>query len=199
MKIRIYKFLTRTRVEGPGERACIWVQGCPIRCPGCALPDTWPFEGGHDVDVEELAGAVLNESHIEGVTFVGGEPFEQAEALAQLGSVMQKHGLSVVTFTGYLFEMINKYDRPGWRELLSVTDLLIDGQYIKELSDLSRPWVGSLNQRYHFLTPRYKALQQDLSKILNRIEVRIGSNGEIYVNGMADIKNINQLFTSIND
>ena len=59
------KFLPRTRVEGPGERACIWVQGCSIQCPGCAVPWTWPKEGGTDHVVEELAETIINEPDIE--------------------------------------------------------------------------------------------------------------------------------------
>lgn len=195
MKLRIYKFLPKTNVEGPGERACIWVQGCSIRCPGCAQPDTWPFEGGQDIKVEDLARLILDGPMIEGVTFVGGEPFDQAEALALLGRILKKHGLSVVTFTGYQYEVIKKSDQPWWHELLSVTDLLIDGPYILELSDLSRPWVGSSNQRYHFLTPRYENLKQSIDQIPNRIEVRIGSDGKIYINGMAGLESIKKLFS----
>ncbi|MER3447925.1 MAG: ribonucleoside-triphosphate reductase activating protein [Candidatus Dadabacteria bacterium] len=185
MRLRIHRFLPYTRVEGPGERACIWVQGCPIRCSGCAVPWTWPEHGGQEIDVAELAHKILTGPPIEGVTFVGGEPFAQAEALAELGRTVKAAGLSVVTFTGYVLEKILRSPRPGWHDLLAVTDLLIDGPFKRDLLDTSRPWVGSSNQRYHFLTERYRHLKDHLEQIPNRIEVRIGPDGSVLINGLA--------------
>ncbi|MGK7873450.1 MAG: 4Fe-4S single cluster domain-containing protein [Xenococcaceae cyanobacterium] len=195
MLLRINKFLPFTRVEGPGERACIWVQGCPIHCPGCAVPWTWSENGGKVVDTEELAQRILNGQQIEGVTFVGGEPFAQAEALAHLGHILQDSGLSIVTFTGYILEDILNSSRQDWHDLLSVTDLLIDGPYRQDFADVSRPWVGSSNQRYHFLTPRYRHLESSLSNIPNRIEVRLHPDGRIFINGMASAEDLEDLFT----
>jgi anaerobic ribonucleoside-triphosphate reductase activating protein len=85
MKLRLFHYLPRTMVEGPGVRAVVQVQGCPIRCPGCALPQTWPEEGGESIDSAELAKRILATPDLEGVTFLGGEPFAQAGALADLG------------------------------------------------------------------------------------------------------------------
>lgn len=76
MLLRVHRFLPFTRAEGPGNRACVWVQGCPIRCPGCFNPGTWPTGGGEEVAVEDLADRILDVKDIEGVTFLGGEPFE---------------------------------------------------------------------------------------------------------------------------
>ena len=119
MELRINKFLPHTRAEGPGERACIWVQGCPIRCPGCAVPWTWEDNGGKIVETERLFERILSSPTIEGVTFVGGEPFAQAAALAHLGQLLQKVGLSVVTFTGYLYESLSTSSRQDWHNLLA--------------------------------------------------------------------------------
>jgi anaerobic ribonucleoside-triphosphate reductase activating protein len=125
--LRLHRFLPFTRAEGPGNRACLWVQGCPIRCPSCFNPSTWSKSGGYDVTVEELEARILDASNIEGVTFLGGEPFEQAEALSDLGYRVRQVGLSVMTFTGYLLEDIVRSTRQGWQDLLGVTDLLLDG------------------------------------------------------------------------
>jgi len=129
---------------------------------------------------------IIAEREIEGVTFVGGEPFEQAAALAELGGRVQRQGLSIVTFTGYRLEDIRAQRRADWDALLQVTDLLIDGPYKRELADQSRPWVGSSNQRFHFLTSRYEHLLPTLGAIRNRLEIHIKPNGLVMVNGMAD-------------
>ncbi len=71
MKLRVYRFLPETKVEGPGKRACIWVQGCPIRCPGCFAPDTWEMEGGREYEIDDLAARILTNPVLEGVTFLG--------------------------------------------------------------------------------------------------------------------------------
>jgi anaerobic ribonucleoside-triphosphate reductase activating protein len=183
--LRLHRFLPFTRAEGPGNRACLWVQGCPIRCPGCFNPSTWSKSGGYDVTVEELEARILDASNIEGVTFLGGEPFEQAEALSDLGYRVRQVGLSVMTFTGYLLEDIVKSTRQGWQDLLGVTDLLLDGPYIRDLTDTSRPWLGSSNQWYHFLTPRYRHLEAELGDIPNRLEIRLQPDGKVFINGLA--------------
>ncbi|MEN6292687.1 MAG: 4Fe-4S single cluster domain-containing protein [Methanobacterium sp.] len=197
MFIRIRRFLPETKVEGPGNRACIWVQGCSIQCPDCAVPESWSTSGGEKVKVGELAQKILNMPNIEGITFSGGEPFDQAESLASLGRIVQKEGLSVVTFTGYTLENIQNSVDSRWYDLLSVTDLLIDGPYISEESDPNALWVGSSNQRYHFLTPRYRHLKYEISDISNRIEVRIQEDGSILVNGMANFSKLEDIFKGI--
>jgi anaerobic ribonucleoside-triphosphate reductase activating protein len=183
-RLRIHRFVPFTRAEGPGERACLWVQGCPIRCAGCAVPWTWDPRGGEWMDVRALAEQILAGPPIEGVTFLGGEPFEQAAALAELGGILRGAGLSVLTFSGYTLERIRRADRADWNALLGVTDLLIDGPFVRARLDLSRPWVGSANQRYHFLTGRYRHLEPELTSIPQRLEVRVHPDGRLEINGM---------------
>ncbi len=192
--LRLHRFLPFTRAEGPGNRSCLWVQGCPIRCPGCFNPGTWAKDGGHEVSVDEIEARILAAPGIEGVTFLGGEPFEQAEDLADLGRRVRRVGLSVMTFTGHVLEDILASSRPGWSELLNVTDLLLDGPYVRDLTDTTHPWVGSSNQRYHFLTPRYRHLEADLASIPNRLEVRLRPDGQILVNGLASSKTLAEIF-----
>ncbi|MBN2566152.1 MAG: radical SAM protein [Candidatus Eisenbacteria bacterium] len=194
--LRVHRFLAQTRVEGPGVRACIWVQGCSIRCAGCAVPMMWPKEGGYTADVAELAQRILAGPQVEGVTFVGGEPFEQAAELANLGRTLRDAGLSIATFTGHTIEELRTDPSEGRAELLAVTDLLIDGPYRRDLADLSRPWVGSANQRYHFLTERYRHLQSVLDSIPNRLEFRLQPSGAIMVNGMGDFQAARALLTA---
>lgn len=197
MFLRIHRFLPFTRVEGPGNRACLWVQGCSIHCPGCAVPWTWDRDGGEVIKVQSLAERILSGPEVEGVTFLGGEPFDQAVALAALGHRMQEAGLSVMTFTGYTLEKIRNSIREDWHDLLSITDLLIDGPFRRNLLDLSRPWVGSTNQQYRFLSDRYRHLEPELRTIPNRLEVRLQPDGKILVNGMATSADIETLFANL--
>ncbi len=195
MHLNIYKFLPVSEVEGPGKRACIWVQGCSIQCKNCALPQTWSKDRGQKISVDELAEKIIDIGEIEGVTFTGGEPFDQAKALFKLALKLKEAGLSIITFTGYKIEDIQNSKKESWHDLLSVTDILIDSPYIHEKSDFSRPLVGSSNQRYHFLSGRYS--KNDLSSNSERIEVRIQEDGKISVNGQIDPVNLKRIFNEL--
>lgn len=195
MKVFIHRFIDVTEVEGPGKRFCLWVQGCQIRCDGCAVPWTWKKDAGRQMTVDELFTEIKKskENHqIEGVTFLGGEPFDQAEALGLLAEKVKEIGLSVMVFSGYDYKQLHK--RPECRHLLQNADLLIDGPFIKNELDLSRPWVGSKNQRYHFLTSRYAHLQSEIEKLDNKMEIRILEDGTISINGMATKEILDELF-----
>lgn len=195
MYLNIYKFLAVTEVEGPGKRACIWVQGCSIRCKNCALPQSWSKNKGKKISIEELAEKILNTKEIEGVTLTGGEPFDQAEAMFELASILKKAELSIVTFTGYKLEDIMNSMNNSWQDFLSVIDILIDSPYIYEKTDFSRPLVGSSNQRYHFLSNRYN--KKDLSLNPQRIEIRIQKDGNIFVNGQLNPVYLKKIFNEV--
>lgn len=186
-------FIGRTAVEGPGERACIWVQGCPIRCAGCFNPETWPFEGGTEMTVDDLFERVSHENDIEGITFLGGEPFAQAAPLAELAERLREAGLSVVTFTGHTVERIRAAGDAAWDRLLATTDLLIDGPFVQAQADQSRPWVGSSNKRFIFLTKRYRHLEAGLNEIPNGLELRISAEGVVTINGMETSEALDEL------
>lgn len=184
MELRLHGFVPRTRVEGPGVRACVWVQGCSIHCPGCFSPQTWDPSGGISVEVTALARRIATDREIEGVTFLGGEPFEQAAPLTALAGHVAGAGRSVMVFTGYRLEELREAARPEYDALLAVTDLLVDGLYDRRRPDHRRPWVGSTNQRFHFLTPRYAHLAAALADYPDRVEVRIRPDGQVWINGM---------------
>ena len=69
-------------------------------------------------------------------------------------------------------------------------DLLIDGEFIEEEKDFSRPWVGSKNQNYHFLSDRFN--EKILEEYKNKIEINIEKNGRIFINGMGDFEKFTQ-------
>jgi len=179
--------LKSTTVEGFGNRYCIWVQGCSIRCDGCANKALWSATGGTETYTETIIEDILAQKDlIEGVTFLGGEPFDQVEPLGQIAECAQKQGYSVMTFTGYSYKTLLDENNVHINRLISNTDVLIDGPFEKEKKDYSRPWVGSSNQNYFFLTERYAAFKDCLNQFKNKFELRIQENGEIQINGMGD-------------
>lgn len=194
--IRVARSIASTDAEGPGRRFAIWVQGCTLRCKGCFNPHMWSDRGGEPIAASTLA-ARAQASGVEGVTLLGGEPFEQATALADFARRVQDAGLSVMTFTGYTLEQIHALSGSGPDELLSHTDLLVDGPYDSSRLDTNRPWVGSTNQGFHFLTPRYRHLEDSLTALPDRVEIRIGADGRIGVNGWASEDSLDRLLNGL--
>ncbi len=191
MQLRVFNIIKTTKAEGPGTRYCIWVQGCSKHCKGCQAVHTWSHNGGELYDVQDIIDDIRKfKDKLEGVTFLGGEPFEQAEALGIIAESIKNEGLSILCFTGGKLEELR--ENPANKRLLDNIDLLIDGEYVKELTDYSRPWCGSSNQRYHFLTDRYN--EDIFTTYKNKVEVNISKNGQIFMNGMGNFDEIlNQL------
>lgn len=194
--IRVARTIANTAVEGPGSRFAVWVQGCTLRCSGCFNPHMWSERGGDLVAASVLA-AQARSSGDEGVTLLGGEPFEQAGALAAFARNVQEAGLSVMTFTGYTLTQVHAMPGPGPGELLAHTDLLVDGPYDASRLDINRPWVGSTNQGFHFLTSRYRHLQESLAGRHDRVEIRIGADGRVGVNGWASDESLDRLLNGL--
>ena len=187
MELRLNRIIKSTEAAGPGRRYALWAQGCERHCQGCMLPETWPLEGGFLKSPDELLDDIIKQE-VEGITFLGGEPFLQAEAFALLAEKARESGLSVVTFTGFLYEELGF---PSARKLLAATDLLIDGPFIKEKKDFTLPWRGSSNQRYLFLTEKYN--MAIVEKCVNKIELRIATDGTAFMNGMGDFEKLKDL------
>jgi anaerobic ribonucleoside-triphosphate reductase activating protein len=175
-----------TRVEGPGARYALWVQGCSIRCPGCCNPHLFDAAGGTVVTIDVLLAEIrAARPAIEGVTFLGGEPFEQAAALARVAAGAQALGLSVMVFSGYALEELRARAESGVASLLQATDVLVDGRYEATRPERGRLWAGSENQRFHYLTDRYSR-EIELpppGAPLREVEVRIEADGRIAANG----------------
>lgn len=186
MKLRVFRILKNTKVEGPGNRYCIWVQGCSHHCVGCQAKHTWSHNAGTLVEVNEIIDDIKSQKSIEGITFLGGEPFEQAEALSIIAQKAKDFGLGVLCFTGGYLEELKK-NRIN-KTLLDNIDLLIDGPFELDKIDYSRPWCGSSNQRYHFLTNRYN--NEIFKKYKNKIEINIASNGTLFLNGMGNFNKV---------
>jgi len=191
--LRWSRFLAATSAEGPGRRAAVWVQGCSVKCPGCFNPHLWAERGGRDDDPAELAElwvAAAAAAGVEGITLLGGEPFDQAAAMAVVARRFRDAGLTVMTFTGYTYDQVRAWgaERDDIRALVEATDLLADGPYLRDRPDAVRPWIGSTNQGLRALTPAYRDLVASIEQRggQDRLEIRIARDGTIAVNGWAD-------------
>jgi anaerobic ribonucleoside-triphosphate reductase activating protein len=188
-KISVAATRERSMREGPGIRYVIWVQGCSLKCKGCFNPHFWSQHGGSIKDVDSLLqdviAARIKFPEIEGVTFLGGEPFEQAESLAELSKKLHKQNFSIMVFSGYtLAELKDRRSSEYETRLnfLSSIDLLVDGRYQQDNVDIDRPWVGSKNQEFHFLTERYS--EETLFESVNDgLEITVLKSGEVLING----------------
>ncbi len=183
--LNINRLLPVTEAEGPGRRTCLWLQGCSRHCEGCFSPHTWDSTPHLLLSPADVIRQALDEG-VEGLTLLGGEPFEQAEPLAELLRLAWAARLSTVVFTGFTHEQLIAMEEPYVREALAHTDVLIDGPYIERLRDFSRPMVGSANQRFIFLTGRYAMAHFKA----NRIEIRILPDGTTAINGMGHIEQL---------
>jgi anaerobic ribonucleoside-triphosphate reductase activating protein len=181
--VQIAQVVPSTEAEGPGRRFAVWFQGCPLRCPGCCNPEFLPFKGGETRTVGELADAMTRAraaDGVEGITLLGGEPFAHAAGAAALARAASDLGLSVMVFSGYTIEQLRELPDPAAAELLALTDILVDGPYVREQPDTERRWIGSRNQRIHFLTGRYRFDEQWRRR--NTLEIRVDCAG-VTVNG----------------
>ncbi len=179
-----------TESEGPGKRSALWVQGCKQRCPNCCNQQMQDFRQAHIVDVNDLIYLIEKSKidfDIEGVSFIGGEPLLQSEGLSYVAEWCHQNNLSVLVFTGFLYETLLDSDDFFVKKLLSNTDVLVDGLYDKNQIDTERDWVGSKNQKVIFLSERYtKGIEYE--KHERSMEILI-SEKEILSNGWPFFEN----------
>ena len=177
MKLRIGKCMVSTEVNGPGKRFVIWLQGCRFGCKGCYNPEFWDESGGTLTSVDDIMTRINLTDRIEGVTFTGGEPLLQSEALLQLIDQIKSKGLSIVCYTGYRMSNILNDEIPYAKDLTKKIDVLIDGLF-NEQEKAPLLWRGSRNQKVHFLTERYKHLEPlALKEGMREVELQVGKEG----------------------
>ncbi len=177
--LAVAQIVPATEAEGPGLRLALWFQGCPLRCPGCCNPEMLPFTGGTPTSVASVLRQV-EQAGVEGVTLLGGEPLAHAAGAAALARELQARGKSVMVFSGFTLEEARAMADPHVAGLLAHTDILVDGPYVREQPDDERRWIGSTNQRIHFLTGRYH--YDDRWRKKNTLEIRLRGN-DLTVNG----------------
>ena len=143
--------------NGLGCRTVLFVSGCRNACKGCFQPQTWAFDYGKEFD-EKVQKEILDSlapAYVQGLTLLGGEPFEeenQKDLLPFVRKVKERYPKkNIWAFTGYIYD---KDLIPGGRkytedtdELLSLIDILVDGPFKEEEKDITLKFRGSRNQR----------------------------------------------------
>ncbi|MFA5479440.1 MAG: 4Fe-4S single cluster domain-containing protein [Candidatus Muiribacteriota bacterium] len=181
MKLNVFSYVTNTKVEGPGIRSCIWVQGCSKQCAGCFSPYTWKKNTAHNYDIDTLFNKITENQYIEGITISGGEPFEQAEPVSRIVKKAKAKKLSVIILTGKTDEEIFNSENTFYKEIIDNVDVLKTGPFDAEKIDYTYHLKGSENQKLHFFTDIY--CLDDFLIRKNEIELRILENGSILQNG----------------
>lgn len=138
--MRIAGTLPCSLVNGEGIRFVVFLQGCAHYCKGCQNPETWDFNGGQEVDPEDIARQYRKHDHmLEGITLSGGDPFYQQEECMKLLDLLP--GVNVWVYTGFRYEEIQNTD------LARRADVIVDGPYMEDLRTETLPYRGSSNQR----------------------------------------------------
>ena len=143
--------------NGEGVRVSLFVSGCRNHCPGCFQPETWDFNYGQEFtkDTADKIIAMLNEPYIDGLTILGGEPFEpeNQEVIHDFLACVKVYaiGKTVWMYTGYaldkdLMPSGSKYTQYT-DDILSMIDVLVDGRFEIDKKNISLRFRGSENQR----------------------------------------------------
>ena len=142
--------------NGPGVRVSLFVSGCTHRCPGCFNEVAWDFNYGQPFTqaVEDDILEMLAPDYVQGITLLGGEPFEpqnQAVLVPFLRRIRDRYPhKSIWAFSGYLFENMlsgRVGDAATCRSFLELLDVLVDGPFIQDKKNLMLRFRGSENQR----------------------------------------------------
>jgi len=146
--LRIFGTADDSIVDGPGIRFSVFTQGCKHDCPGCHNPESHSFEGGREVQLDELKQKIEENPLLAGITLTGGEPFEQPVPLLELTRWAKARGLNVWAYSGYLYEvLLAGTPSAEARELLVAVDVLVDGPFVQSQASYEIKWRGSANQR----------------------------------------------------
>ncbi len=153
----IGEIITSDCANGIGIRVSVFVSGCTNHCKGCFQPQTWDFEYGqlYTSEHEDYIMKELSKSYYDGLTILGGEPFEPSNQRGIIKLIRRVRNelpdRNVWIYTGFTYE--NDLVPGGCRyteytdEILDNTDILVDGRFIEELRNISLNFRGSENQR----------------------------------------------------
>ena len=149
--IHLFRLYHHSTVDGPGRRSVVQVAGCSIRCPGCYVPETHEQTNGKPTLIEKIVAEIDKRSgEHDGVTILGGEPFDQTEALEKLVKKLKEKNYHLTIYSGYTLENLLDRKCESIRQVLANTDLLIDGAFKREFTKNVGEYRGSNNQRLIF-------------------------------------------------
>ena len=192
-----------TELNGPGRRFALWVQGCSIRCTNfCISWQALDERPKHLLTLRETLNVLSARRQqetlpIEGITFLGGEPSDQAKGLAVLARAVRSWGWSVMTYSGHTLEKLLEMESPDITTLLGHTDILIDGPFLESEMEVRLRWRGSANQRIVLLTTRYRKEEIEVLPVLKGMDITVTGDGRLVVSGSQDRDLVMRLQTAL--
>ena len=182
--MNIARILYPVKVLGPGNRIGIWVCGCRRGCKGCSNPELWDRKPEYEATIDEvmeLMGRIAQQHPADGFTISGGEPMDQALALAQLLPHLKAYSNDMLSYSGCRIEELRERKNAATDEVLSQAAVLIDGEY-REEENTDVLLRGSANQRIHILNPDLaEKYREYLAAAHNQIQNFTTSNGVVSV------------------
>lgn len=146
--IYLYRIYHHSTVDGPGRRSVVQVAGCSIRCAGCYVPETHERANGKLTLISDIVEEIDKKSgEHDGITILGGEPFDQPKSLQILVGRLKEKNYHLVIYSGYTLESLLDRKSEIINRILDKTDLLIDGSFQRELAEGAGEYRGSSNQR----------------------------------------------------
>lgn len=143
MKVNVLDIVRGTTVDGPGFRTSVYMAGCRHACPGCHNPQSWDFNGGTLMDIEELMAVVEEEDW--DVTLTGGDPMYHPGAVMEIARRVHELGHNIWVYTGFTWEELIKKEELS--NVLRLIDVIVDGPYHAAERDTDLLFRGSRNQR----------------------------------------------------
>lgn len=143
MKVNVLDIVRGTTVDGPGFRTSVYMAGCRHACPGCHNPQSWDFNGGTLMDIEELMAVVEEEDW--DVTLTGGDPMYHPGAVMEIARRVHELGHDIWVYTGFTWEDLIKKEELS--NVLRLIDVIVDGPYHAAERDTDLLFRGSRNQR----------------------------------------------------
>lgn len=147
MHLQIMDIVRGTTVDGPGFRTAVYMAGCRHCCPGCHNPESWSFNAGIPMTIDEII-EVINEEDFD-VTLSGGDPLYRPEATRELLRRIGETGHSTWVYTGFTFEEIMADET--LRNAIKGAEAIVEGPFVRELHDPDLRFRGSSNQRIIYL------------------------------------------------
>lgn len=152
--LQVAGFLEHSTVNGEGLRSVLFVSGCSHGCPGCQNEVMQDIHYGEELPIDIIYNRIIkNKPILDGVTFSGGEPFQQCAALAKLAIRLKDIGLNIWCYSGYTYDALKQLAsiNIATKALLEAIDVLVDGPFIYSLLDLNLKYRGSSNQHIYAL------------------------------------------------
>lgn len=146
--IWLYRIYHNSVVDGPGVRSVVQVAGCSIGCPGCYVPETHERLNGKCVSIASVVREIVSKrSSHDGVTIIGGEPFDQPKSVAELVARLKYAGFHLTIYSGYTIEQLIKLNDPATNYIITHIDVLIEGPFLLLEKMHAGEYKGSRNQK----------------------------------------------------